>query len=197
MSLTSTLPSCMAALALLVAAAWLAPAAHADTEATTADGRRVLLKDDGTWSWIDANAEKADKTDDGPKPAPAYNPKTDGEGVLQLEGRVELGRSCRFVLSLRNALTYEVVSLVPYLTAWRANGAAYQTESVSFQSIRPGNRQERAVEFLGITCAEIARLQVVGGDRCEMGELTKFNDAKGQCLARVRVVPSQLVPFEK
>jgi hypothetical protein len=184
----------LAALCLLVAAALLALPVCADTEATTADGRRVLLKDDGTWSFIE---DKAEKTDEAVKAAPAYNPKTDGEGVLQLERRVELGRSCRFVLSLQNALIYEVVSIVPYLTAWRANGAAYQTESVSFQSIRPGNRQERAVDFLGITCGEIARLQVVGGDRCEMGELNKFSDAKGQCLARVRVVSSELVRFEK
>jgi hypothetical protein len=191
---------------LLAGAALLAPGAHADTEATTADGRRVLLKEDGTWKYIEEKPEKADKADkadkaerseEGAQPAPAYNAKQDGEGVLQLERRVQLGRSCSFVVSLQNALVYEIVSIVPYLTAWRANGAAYQTESVSFQSIRPGNRQERTVEFLGITCDEIARLQVVGGERCEMGELNKFSDVKGQCLARLRVAPSTLVRFEK
>jgi hypothetical protein len=53
------------------------------------------------------------------------------------------------------------------------------------------------VRFGGIGCADIARLQVQGGDRCDMGDLNKFSDAKGECLARVRVLPSEVLPFEK
>jgi len=30
-----------------------------------------------------------------------------------------------------------------------------------------------------------------------MGELNKFSDAKGECLARVRVLPSDGVKFDK
>jgi len=53
------------------------------------------------------------------------------------------------------------------------------------------------VLFQLITCPEIARLKVVGGDRCSMGELDRFSPEKGICLERVRVVPSDLLPFEK
>jgi hypothetical protein len=56
---------------------------------------------------------------------------------------------------------------------------------------------EREVDFGRITCAEITRIQVTGGDRCEIGELNKYSVQDGQCLARVRVVPSELAPFSK
>ena len=55
----------------------------------------------------------------------------------------------------------------------------------------------REFEFRGIACRDIVRVQVVGGDRCDMGDLDKYSAAKGQCLARVRVVASDLIPFEK
>ena len=74
---------------------------------------------------------------------------------------------------------------------------AYNAQTASFGRIRPGDQSRRALRFGGIACAEIARLQVGGGDRCEMGDLNKFSEANGQCLARVRVLPSSLLPFEK
>jgi hypothetical protein len=40
-------------------------------------------------------------------------------------------------------------------------------------------------------------LQVSGGDRCVVGDLDRFSPADGQCLARVRVVASTLVRFDK
>jgi hypothetical protein len=49
----------------------------------------------------------------------------------------------------------------------------------------------------GIACGDIELLKVHGGDRCEMGELHRFSDAKGQCLAKLRIEPSPLVKIEK
>jgi hypothetical protein len=63
--------------------------------------------------------------------------------------------------------------------------------------MKPGNKQSREFEFFGIKCEDIARVQVVGGDRCVMGDLHRFSDATGQCLARVRVAASDLVRFDK
>ena len=51
--------------------------------------------------------------------------------------------------------------------------------------------------FRGISCQEIARLQVSGGDRCVMGDLDRFSFDSGVCLSRVRVVESKLVRFDK
>jgi hypothetical protein len=174
---------------LLVAGATLAQLAWADVELTAPDGRRVLLKDDGTWRYDDMIVkEKAnERSSEG------------GEAILLLERRVERGNNCRFVVQLVNNLTYEIRNFVPYFSAYRANGVLHDTISSlsAFTILRPGDTQNREIEFTGIACQSIARLQVVGGDRCEMGDLNKFSEAKGQCLARVRVVSSDLLRFEK
>jgi hypothetical protein len=175
--------------ALLVAGIALSCAAQADFELTGADGRRILLKDNGTWRYV----EPVDKdlAEDKTKEA--------GEAVLFLERKIERGIGCRFVIRLVNDLPYEISSFVPYFSAYRANGVIYDTVSPpsSFTGLKPGDKQSREFEVIGIACKDIVRLQVVGGDKCVMGELNLFTDAKGACLARVRVVGSDLVRFDK
>jgi hypothetical protein len=148
-----------------------------------------LLKDNGTWQQLEATAK--DQLADKPKEA--------GEAVLLLERKTERGNGCRFAVRLANDLPYEISSLVPYYSIYRANGVIYDTVSSpsSFTGLKPGDRQSREFEVVGIACKDIARVQVVGGDKCVMGELTKFADVKGECLARVRVVASDLVRFDK
>lgn len=165
----------------------LAQACLADFELSTPDGKRVLLKDDGTWSYLDGKDAKSTPE----------KPKQEGEAVLTLRQMVERGNDCRVVVELVNNLPYEIRSLVPSLSAYRANGIVHETQSVAFQSIRPSDKLSRSVDFHRVACSDVARVQVTGGDRCEMGELHKFSDAKGQCLAVVRVVPSDLARFEK
>jgi hypothetical protein len=162
-------------------------AARANFEVTGPDGRRILLKDDGTWRYQEAVGDEK----------PADRPKVSGEGVLSLERRVEEGPNCRFGLRLANNTNYEIQNIVPYIAAYRANGVLYDTLGVGFFSIKPGNSLHREVVFQGITCPEIARLQVTGGDRCVMGDLDRFSAEAGKCLERVRVVASDLVRFEK
>ena len=175
---------------LLVAGIALSHAAQADFELTGPDGRRILLKDNGTWRYVEArDKERAeDKT-----------VKEAGEAVLSLERKIERGNNCRFVTRLVNNLPYEIRSLVLYYSGYRANGVIYDTVSStsSFASLKPGDEQGREFEFTGIACPQIARVQVVGGDRCEMGDLHKFSEGKGMCLERVRVVGSDLVRFDK
>ncbi len=152
-------------------------------EVTAPDGRRVLLKDDGTWRYVDApEAGKA---------------KDASEAVLTLENRTEVGQNCYFRLGLANDLPYEIKSIVPSLSVYRADGVLYETRSVGFFSLKPGNSQSKVVLFQGIGCTEIARLKVSGGDRCEMGDLDRFSPESGVCLSRVRVVASDLVRFDK
>jgi hypothetical protein len=174
-------------LALLLGA--LAPfsVARADFEVAGPDGRRILLKDDGTWRYQEAVGDEK----------PAERPKVSGEGVLSLERRVEEGPNCRFGLRLANNTNYEIQNIVPYIAAYRDNSVMYDTRGIGFFSIKPGNSLYREVVFQGITCAEIARLQVTGGDRCVMGDLDRFSAEAGKCLERVRVMPSELVRFEK
>ena len=174
---------------LLVAGMALSHATRADFELTGPDGRRIMLIDNGTWRYADIKDKE---------PAEGRG-KEEGEAVLQLERKIERGNNCRFVLRLVNNLPYEIRSLVPYYSAYRANGVIYDTVSAasSFAAMKPGDKLVREIDFAGIACQEIVRVQVTGGDRCDMGDLEKFSGTKGQCLARVRVVESDLVRFDK
>ena len=183
---------------LLTAALSFSQSASADFELTAPDGRRVLLKDNGTWTYVDA--KQKDRAD--AKDAKDAKDKKDGELLLSLDRKSELGKNCRFGVQLVNKMPYEVKSLVLHFAAYRQNGALYATESTGsqFGSLRPGNSQSRQVEFAGITCNDIARVQVVGGDRCTMGDLHRWSDQseyRGKCLAQVTVVESNIVRFEK
>jgi hypothetical protein len=173
----------------LVAGMALSPVALADVELTGPDGRRIVLKDNGTWRYVEA--EDKDQAEDKSKDV--------GEAVLFLERKIERGSNCRFVLRLVNNLPYEIRSLVPYYSAYRADGVIYDTVSAgsSFAAMKPGDKLVREIDFTGIVCRDIVRVQVVGGDRCDMGDLDKFSSVKGRCLARVRVVESDLVRFDK
>ena len=77
------------------------------------------------------------------------------------------------------------------------NGTMHETVTVGFQSVRPAESLQRAVEFTRIACADIARVQVSDADRCQMGDLNKFSPANGQCLARLRIAPSTSIKFDK
>ncbi len=174
---------------LLIGGIALPRLAQADFEVAGPDGRRIFLKDDGTWHYLEAMGNDQANA----------KPVEGGEAVLSLERKTERGNSCRFVVRLVNDLPYEIKSLVPYYSVFRANGVIYDTVSApsSFTGLKPGDKQNREFEVTGIGCADIVRVQVVGGDKCVMGDLDKFADGTGKCMARVRVVGSDLVRFEK
>jgi hypothetical protein len=182
----------------LLGGALLAPlvalGSAADIELTTPDGRSVLLKEDRTWRYADEPADAK------PKPAaeaPAADKKAEGEALLSLEGRIEGNRTCRLQLRLVNNLPYEIRSIVPELAVYRQNDVPYDSLFIGFSFVKPGDSQRREVRFNGIDCKDIVRVHVGGADRCEMGELDKFTPGRGMCLARLRVVASDVLPFEK
>jgi len=185
--------------ALIAALMGLTLAAAADFEVTGPDGRRVLLKDDGTWRYVEPGGKDPGKEKPAEKSAekPAEKPKIVGEAVLRLERRDEIGGGCRFALQLANNFPHVIQSFVPTFSAIRANGVAYDSQNAGFISLRPGDSQTQEIQFRGIGCRDIARLQVSGGDRCVVGDLDRFSPADGECLARVRVVESNLVRFDK
>lgn len=165
--------------------------AMADTVVSGPDGRKIVLKDDGTWRYQDAAA--AAKAE----PKAAAKPEQGPQADLRLLRKVERGANCRLAFSLTNNLPYAIGNIVPYFAVYRSNDIMHDTQSAAFHTIRPSDTVEREVDFGRITCAEIARIQVTGGDRCDMGELNKYSPQDGQCLARVRVVPSELARFSK
>ena len=180
--------------------------APGDFEVTGPDGRRILLREDGRWRYIDPKSAAGDaekKADAGSGDADKQakekeKPKEDvGEAVLTVERKLDGNRICRFGLKLVNNLKFEVRSIVPEFKAYRPTGVVYDSVFGAFQFIRPGDSQVREIRFEGIACPDIARLQVTGGDRCEMGDLDKFSPVKGVCLSHVRVVESNLIRFDK
>ena len=177
----------LAGLVLSLVVFALAHDARADFELTAPDGRRLLLKDDGTWKYQDTKE----------KDTVAAKNQLPEEAMLQLEQKVERGPHCRVVMRLVNTLPYEIGHIVPSFSAYRANGTMHETVTVGFQSVRPAESLQRAVEFTRIACADIARVQVSDADRCQMGDLNKFSPANGQCLARLRIAPSTVAKFDK
>jgi hypothetical protein len=171
----------------------LAQAGATDLEATTADGRRVLLKADGSWAFVPA-AAAAGAAASAAAPA-ASVPAVPAE--LELVGRNPVPGGCHVQLSLHNKLDYEIRTLVPEFRIVRKGGPTYVEQSLGFGRLLPGDRQQRTLRVSGLDCAAIEKIQVTGGDRCDMGELHRFSEGKGLCLARVRVVPSTLIGFEK
>jgi hypothetical protein len=165
--------------------------ARADFEMTDKKGRRILLKDNGTWRFLESK--------DGAASAPQApeEPKIEGMIELQLLRRFDAPAGCRFDLSLANNLPYEISNLVPDFIALRANGAVYGNALSSFAAVKPGESRNRSIQFAGIACTDIAKVQVSGADRCEMGALNKFTESKGKCLSAIKVLPSDLLKFEK
>ena len=177
---------------LLISGMALSSAALADFELTAPDGRRILLLENGTWRYVEAKG----------KEQPSDKAKLAEDLVLVLERKIERDRGCGFAVRLTNNAAYEIQNLVLYYSAYRANGVIYDTVSAghAFAALKPGDTQARTFDFGGLACKDIVRVQVVGGDRCNMGDLNRWSDqseAKGQCLARVRVEESQLVRFDK
>lgn len=171
--------------AALLALAPLAPAL-ADFEVKAPDGRTLLIKDDGTWRVAGAPATAAS--------APAYSGP---QAELQLTGTTEAQGGCLVALTMVNRLPYEIGDIVPDFVVHRADGAALASQSVSFVAIKPGAQRERQIRFPDIKCTEIIKLKVERGDRCSMGDLNRFSDANGQCLARLKLQGSGAIKFEK
>ena len=176
-----------ARMAAAIATIAFSQATQADFEVTGPGGDRILLKDDGTWRRLGAGDK--DPTND--------RSEDSGEAVLSLEQSTDAPGGCRFSLKLVNNFPYEIGNIVPSFRAYRANGIVYETVSTNFNALKPGNSLKREIQFQGIPCRDVVRLQVTGGDRCAMGDLDRFSLEEGRCLARVKLEASSLVSFDK
>ena len=151
----------------------------ADQEALTLGGKRVLLKDDRTWEYLDQ------------RPA-------DGRYArLEVETLQGGNNYCRLGLRLTNDLADKITSIIFMFSAYVDEEVRYETVTKGFQHLRPTNDLYNEITFSGITCEEIEYVRVHGADRCEIGELNKFTAAKGQCLKLVEVVPTERIAIFK
>ena len=165
----------------LVALALTTPALAADLTAVTSDGHEVLLRDNGTWTYIHLDTDK--------KGAPLAR--------LTLENKSDLARGCRLGLRLQNDLPEQIRTLVLRFTAYKGEVIAFETVSRGFSYIKPTNSQYQEISFRGIGCDEIRVVEVTAARNCHVGEITKYSASADACLKLVEVEPSKILPIAK
>jgi len=154
--------------------------AQAGLYAYTGDGRRVLLKPDQTWEYIQLPSESAEDS-----------------VVLSVTEVVEMDTACRIQIKLQNNLGYRIYSLVPRLSIRNADGIVYTTKSLSYSAVRPTEARYTNVQFNGIGCRDISQVWVSDAGRCKMGEIDQFNEKEGECLSHIFVEPSDKINMSK
>ena len=154
--------------------------ASADMEAVTKEGRKVVLKDDKTWEYMQPTQSDASIS-----------------AVLSVINVEDMGSLCKLGLRLQNNLGYKIKSLVPSFTAYKTGGLRFDSVSKSFSSIKPTLDLYREIQFHGLGCSDIDHIQVHGADQCDMGPLDKYNNEEGECLRKVFVQASDLINIRK
>ena len=149
-------------------------------EVVSPDGRHVLLKDDHTWEYIEVEQLPPEES-----------------AVLAVVNIKELSNACDVGFRLTNNLPYKIKSLVPSFSAYNKDQVLFDTQSKSFNSIKPTRSQYQKVRFIGIICPDISHIKLLGADRCTMGPFTKFDSDEGACLKRVYVKESDLIKVLK
>ncbi len=152
----------------------------ADMEVSLPDGRRVLLKENHTWEYVE-QAKGANT----------------GHALLRVERRVESSNSCLLGLRLKNNMKVQIRSIVPKFSAFTQEDVLYETVFKSFQQIKPTRDQYQEIRFTGVKCPDIAYVKIHGGDRCSVGELHKYSAQTGACLKLIRIEPSELIKISK
>ena len=149
-------------------------------EVVSPDGRHVLLRDDHTWEYLEVEQLPADES-----------------AVLAVVNIKELSNACDVGFRLTNNLPYKIKSLVPSFSAYTRDQVLFDTQSKSFNSIKPTRSQYQKVRFIGITCPEISHIKLLGADRCTMGPFTKFDSGEGECLKRIHIRENDLIKVLK
>lgn len=149
--------------------------------ATTEDGRKVILRSNGTWVLAD------DATTDTGREA----------AVLQLERRFDIARGCRLGLRLQNDLDDQIRTLVLRFTAYKGDDIPFETVSRGFSYLKPTTSQYQEITFRGIKCEEISSVEVFAARNCHVGRLTKYSASANHCLELIDVAPSDLLAIAK
>lgn len=150
-------------------------------EVVTPDGRHVLLKNDHTWEYLELEQLPAEQS-----------------AVLDVVNVKELSNACDIGFRLTNNLPYKIKSLVPSFSAYTKDQILFDTQSKSFNSIKPTRSQYQKVRFIGIVCPDISHIKLFGADRCTMGPFTKFDSGdEGECLKRIHIQKNDLIKVLK
>lgn len=174
----------MKILSTLLTGLLLSAVAHADIKATTADGRAVLLKDNGLWEFVAPNG-----TEGQAEAAPS--------ALLKLELKEDIPNGCRLGLRIDNQLNAQIRTLVLRFTAYKEGDIAFETVSRGYSFIKPTKNQYQEIRFRDLSCNDIDKVQVRAAHNCHVGELTKYSASEDSCLNLVTVEESNLLTIYK
>ena len=148
--------------------------------AQTNDGRHVILKEDHTWEFVER------QTGD---PATSV--------VLSVTNIRDMQDACGVDFRLQNNFGARISSLIPRLSIFNKAGVLFDSQSLSFASVRPTESKYTKIQFTGIGCQDISALKVIDAQHCKMGDIDMFNEKDGECLSHIYVEPSQLINITK
>lgn len=156
------------------------PPPEPDLKAVTGDGRQVLLKSDHTWEFIEFQQG---------------DPAT--SAVLTVTKVWDMQEACKIQFRLQNNLGYKITALVPRFTIQNREGVMYEDRSISFNTIKPTKREYTEIQISGLGCKDISQMKLIDASRCRMGQIDQWNEQEGECLSRIYLEPTQLLPISK
>ena len=179
---------------LALALALMAGASGAQIQATTSDGREVILNEDFTWRYAEEQAAESTPSEPGAESTPS---EPGAFVVLELQRKFGTKKTCTFGVRAVNEQPYMIESLVPQFAAYNTQGVVVDNVYQSITLMKPTQSRYFEVKFSGLSCEEVSRVQVHGADRCTMGKMDVFNLEPGVCLSHISLRPSSLVDFSK
>lgn len=173
----------MATTVMLALASGQSSYAHEEPriDAVTSDGRLVVLFEDHSWKFVEADSRSLDDS-----------------AVLTVTEVKEMQDACGFQVRLKNNLGFKIRSLAPRFSVYNDKNVVFDHKALSFTSIKPGRSQYKRFQFNGIGCHDIVWMRVHDAEHCTMGDhLDMFNAEEGQCLEFINVEPSELINISK
>jgi hypothetical protein len=170
--------------ALLGMSALLSAGAQAhtgdDIRALTNDGRKVILKVDHSWEFIEFVEGDPSKS-----------------AVLTVTKVEEMQDACKLYFHMQNNTGHKIRTLVPRFGVYNQEGVLFDSKSKSFSSIKPTRDMYNSLQFSGIGCHEITRINVHDAARCMMGTIDQWNEEEGECLSYIYITPTDVINISK
>jgi hypothetical protein len=159
-------------------AAGFAPA-YAEMTATTAEGQKVLLKDDGTWQFIDDTASASDR-----------------HILMSVVKLKEMFGTCMISIEISNNVGSRVQTFSPRILAYDNDGEFINDGILFVQNIENGGRQTPDMQIRGVECGVIKHLEIrkMAMDMCEIGG--KSIDGS-ECIELIQIESTSKIPFRK
>lgn len=133
------------------------PSSAADIPALTADGRKVVLHNDGTWEYAPGEAPASSSEDQAPPPSPTYD-------IEVSVTRCTTGSSYAGIQMSAISRTDAPLAKVDVRYTWRdSRGDPVMGQSWAFDELRPGVQAvEQVLAVMDVQCSDLATIELTG-----------------------------------